>query len=87
MTTAQPNQMNHDVICHMDVSIDQAAGRSDFDGRTYYFCAMGCKREFDDDPAAALKAEDEYDHSAPMDHGMAESAPSGSAKKPWWKFW
>jgi len=87
MTTPQPNQTVHDVICHMDISIAESAGRSDYDGRTYYFCAMGCKREFDDDPAAALKAEDEYDHSAPMDHGMAMSAPAGSAKKPWWKFW
>jgi Cu+-exporting ATPase len=63
MTTAQPNQMNHDVICHMDVSIDQAAGRSDFDGRTYYFCATSCKEQFDQNPEAALKVEDAYDHS------------------------
>ena len=88
MTTAQPNQTEHDVICHMDITVASAAGRSDYEGRTYYFCAMGCKRDFDEDPAAALKAEDEYDHSAPMDHGMmASSTPTASDKKPWWKFW
>ena len=87
MTTAQPNQREHDVICHMDITIVDSAGRSDYDGRTYYFCATGCKREFDDDPVAALKAEDEYDHSAPMDHGMGTDAAAGETKKPWWKFW
>jgi YHS domain-containing protein len=83
MTTAT----EHDVICHMDITIAGAAGQSEYEGRTYYFCAMGCKRDFDDDPTAALQAESEYDHSAPMDHGMAMSAPSGGEKKPWWKFW
>jgi YHS domain-containing protein len=78
----------HDVICHMDITIASSAGSSDYEGRTYYFCAMGCKRDFDNDPAAALQAEAAYDHSAPMDHGMtASSAPAGGEKKPWWKFW
>ena len=62
MTTAQPNQSAHDVICHMDISINDAAGRSDYDGRTYFFCATSCKEQFDGDPDAALKAEDEHDH-------------------------
>ena len=88
MTTAQPNQIAHDVICHMDITVATAAGRSDYEGRTYYFCAVGCKRDFDDDPVAALKAEDEYDHSTPVDHGMmASTAAQSPQKKPWWKFW
>jgi Cu+-exporting ATPase len=87
MTTAQPNQTVHDVICHMDISVSEAAGRSDYEGRTYYFCAMGCKRDFDDDPEAALTAEAEYDHSAAMDNAMATSGSGAPARKPWWKFW
>jgi YHS domain-containing protein len=63
VTTAQPNQNNHDVICHMDISIADAAGRSDYDGRTYYFCATSCQEQFERDPEAALKAEDTHDHS------------------------
>jgi YHS domain-containing protein len=62
MTTAQPNQTEHDVICHMDIGIEQSAGRSDWDGRTYYFCANSCKEQFDRDPEAALKAEEGHDH-------------------------
>jgi Cu+-exporting ATPase len=87
MTTAEPDQTVHDVICHMDMAVSDAAGRSDYEGRTYYFCAMGCKRDFDDDPVAALAAEAEYDHSAPMDHGTAMSSAAEPQKKPWWKFW
>ena len=63
MTTAQPDQVEHDVVCHMDIGIEQAAGRSDYDGRTYFFCANSCQAQFDADPEAALRAEDAHDHS------------------------
>jgi Cu+-exporting ATPase len=63
MTTAQPNQNEHDVICHMDIGIEQSAERSGYDARTYYFCANSCKDKFDADPEAALRAEDGHDHS------------------------
>jgi Cu+-exporting ATPase len=47
----------------MNIGIEQAAGRSDYDGRTYYFCSNACKAKFDADPEAALRAEDQHDHS------------------------
>ena len=65
MTTAEPNQKEHDPVCHMDIDVRDAKGRTDYDGRTYFFCAEGCKRQFDADPEAALRAEDTYDHSQP----------------------
>jgi Cu+-exporting ATPase len=58
------NQTVHDPVCHMDIEIKDAAGRSDYEGRAYYFCGEGCKHDFDADPAAVLKAEAEYDHAA-----------------------
>jgi Cu+-exporting ATPase len=61
--TTQPDQAAHDVVCHMNIGIEQAAGRSDYDGRTYYFCSNACKAKFDADPEAALRAEDQHDHS------------------------
>jgi YHS domain-containing protein len=70
----------------MDIEIGGAAGRSDHDGMTYYFCSMGCKRDFDTDPAGVLQREGEYDHSQGVDHaamGGSEAAP----KKAWWQFW
>jgi Cu+-exporting ATPase len=48
----------------MDIDMRQAAGRSDFEGHTFYFCSPGCKETFDSDPEAALKGEAEYDHAA-----------------------
>jgi YHS domain-containing protein len=69
----------------MDIAPGSAAGTSKYEGRTYYFCAMGCKRDFDEDPVGILKAEAQYDHSAPVDHGM--SGMTRGVKKSWWKFW
>ncbi len=81
-------QTVHDLVCHMDITVAEAKGSSEHEGVTYYFCGMGCKVEFDADPAAALKAEAEYDHSEPMEHGASEPASAGEQpKKPWWKFW
>jgi YHS domain-containing protein len=75
----------------MDILIESAAGTSEHEGKTYYFCSTGCKRDFDEDPAGVLQAEAEYDHSQPVEHdmGMAAAAtPAATAsKKPWWKFW
>ena len=83
MTTVETK---HDPVCHMDIDPATAAGSSEHEGVTYYFCSRGCKLDFDEDPAAVLKAEAAHDHSQPMDHGMMMgSAPA--AKKPWWKFW
>jgi len=39
-----------DPVCKMEIDPKTAAGKSDFNGQTYYFCSMGCKREFDKDP-------------------------------------
>jgi len=81
-------QTAHDPVCHMDIDPKTAAGSSEYQGTTYYFCAIGCKRDFDEDPEGTLKAEAEYDHSQGMDHGMAMSGHGDApAKKPWWKFW
>ena len=32
-----------DPVCGMDVEPDEAAGQSDFQGKTYYFCCNECK--------------------------------------------
>ena len=78
-------ETKHDPVCHMDIDPASAAGTSEHAGVTYYFCSRGCRLDFDEDPAAVLKAEAEYDHSQAMDHGMMASPPATT--KPWWKFW
>jgi Cu+-exporting ATPase len=34
----------------MEVDPANAAAKSEYQGRTYYFCSAGCKRKFDADP-------------------------------------
>jgi Cu+-exporting ATPase len=45
-----------DVVCGMEIDPNTAAGKSDYMGKAYYFCSMGCKKAFDADPAKYLKA-------------------------------
>jgi YHS domain-containing protein len=42
--------MAKDPICGMDVDEKTARYTTEYQGRTYYFCAPGCKRTFDQDP-------------------------------------
>jgi Cu+-exporting ATPase len=39
-----------DPVCGMDVDTANAAGQSDFNGKTYYFCSESCKEQFDENP-------------------------------------
>ena len=41
-----------DPVCGMTVEQDSAAGSSEYQGSTYYFCSPGCKKEFDSNPGA-----------------------------------
>jgi Cu+-exporting ATPase len=43
--------MEKDVVCGMQVDPKQAAGQSEYQGQTYYFCSAGCKKKFDANPA------------------------------------
>lgn len=42
--------MAKDPVCDMDVDEATAAGTSVYKGKRYYFCAPGCKMEFDENP-------------------------------------
>ena len=49
------SQMEKDVVCGMMVDPETAAGQSEYQGKTYYFCAPGCKRKFDANPQQFVK--------------------------------
>jgi len=36
-----------DPVCGMEIDKDKAAETYEYKGKTYYFCAPGCKREFE----------------------------------------
>ena len=42
--------MERDVVCGMQVDPAKAAATSEYNGKTYYFCATACKTRFDADP-------------------------------------
>lgn len=39
-----------DPVCMMEVDEATAKFTSEYEGKTYYFCAPGCKRAFEKDP-------------------------------------
>ncbi len=49
--------MVRDPVCGMEIDEKKAPLRSDYQGRTYYFCAPGCKAEFDRNPERFLGRE------------------------------
>ncbi|RIK53708.1 MAG: YHS domain-containing protein [Chloroflexi bacterium] len=51
-----------DPICGMDVTPETAAGKSEYNGQTYYFCSLGCKKSFDKEPEKYLGKADEHAH-------------------------
>ena len=46
--------MAKDPVCGMDVDEKSAQHKSDYQGLTYFFCAPGCKRAFEAEPAKYL---------------------------------
>lgn len=50
-----------DPVCGMQIDEKQAAGKSQYEGQTYYFCSTSCKNKFDQDPVEYVgeKAEPE----------------------------
>ena len=42
--------MAKDPVCGMQVDEHQAAGTSEHQGETYYFCSARCKQQFDQHP-------------------------------------
>jgi YHS domain-containing protein len=42
--------MAKDLVCHMDVDEKTAKHKTTYKGKTYYFCAPGCKNAFEADP-------------------------------------
>jgi len=57
--TAEPAELAEavDPVCGMTVTAGPASYPLEHEGETYYFCRAGCRREFEQDPAAYVKKE------------------------------
>ncbi|HEY9167322.1 MAG TPA: YHS domain-containing protein [Candidatus Kryptonia bacterium] len=54
--------MARDPVCGMEVDEKRAAAKSDYKGKTYYFCATGCKVAFDKEPEKYINKEKDRTH-------------------------
>ncbi len=46
--------MVKDPVCGMNVDENKAVATSEYKGKTFYFCAKGCKAAFDKNPEKYL---------------------------------
>ncbi|MGM0406066.1 MAG: YHS domain-containing protein [Thermoplasmatota archaeon] len=46
--------MEKDPVCNMKVDEEEAEYKTEYKGKTYYFCAPGCKAQFEEDPEKYL---------------------------------
>ena len=42
--------MTIDPVCGMEIEEAQAPAKTEFEGRTYYFCSESCRDEFEANP-------------------------------------
>ena len=53
-----------DPVCGMIIDIESAAGRTLYEGTTFYFCSEACKEQFDANPTryASTRSADRPEH-------------------------
>ncbi len=69
--------MAKDPICGMDVDPAQAAATSEYNGQTYYFCAQGCKKKFDENPESYVGADAQQEDAEPEAESGEEPETAG----------
>ena len=55
------SRMEIDPVCKMEVDPKTAPAKAEYKGKTYYFCAPGCKVAFEADPGKYLGGEGKKD--------------------------
>jgi len=76
-----------DPVCGMEIDPETAAGSSEYEGVTYYFCAEACKTEFDAEPSKYVGAAAAPAPMAEMPAPVTEAPAAPKAAKKWWEFW
>ncbi len=51
-----------DPVCGMELDPVKAGGKTDYKGKTYYFCSAGCKKAFDENPEKYANKIEEHAH-------------------------
>jgi YHS domain-containing protein len=63
--------MAKDLVCNMDVEERTAKWKTVYKGKTYYFCALGCKKAFEEEPELYINAK-ASDEAHPIHHHKEE---------------
>lgn len=67
--------MEKDPICGMTLDPSKAAGKSEADGKSYYFCSLGCKKKFDGDAVQPEPAPVSAEYTCPMHPEIVRGKP------------
>ena len=51
--------MIHDPVCGMEIKDINSAEKTEYKGKTYYFCTTLCKVQFEQDPEKYVKKDDD----------------------------
>ena len=51
--------MAKDLVCGMDVKVDEAAATFEYKGNIYYFCSQMCREKFEKDPELYIKSKND----------------------------
>jgi YHS domain-containing protein len=51
-----------DPVCNMEVDVETAQWKFEYQGKMYYFCAPGCMKAFEADPEKYLSGAHDHDH-------------------------
>ncbi len=80
----QSENSHIDPVCHMTVTPETAAGKSDYNSTTYYFCSTHCVKKFEADPSKYVKAPEPAggEHSCCSGHDHHHHVGSPAAVTP-----
>ena len=87
--TAAPAGEFVEPVCGMSVARETAAGKYDFENKTYYFCSDGCLNKFRQNPRAFLEEKKEekieaeskgVEYTCPMHPEVVQIGPGSSGR-------
>ncbi len=62
-----------DSVCGMTIDAESAAGKSEYEGETYYFCSSACKDKFDANPAEFVASGEKAETFAVSSNGEIQN--------------
>lgn len=57
-----------DPVCGMEVDPAKAPAKTEYQGKTYYFCAPACRSAFEENPEKYIGKEHEHGHGHHGEH-------------------